>query len=118
MDRLLVAVDSAVGVRAEDLAAVWRDDPEAAAVGPASVGDGGSGGRVFVPGLVELVVVPLAVNLASTALYELVRRLVVRSSAQQASQPAPQPVLDLELVESTTPDGDRVLVVRTRSVGS
>ncbi|GAA0913069.1 hypothetical protein GCM10009557_86940 [Virgisporangium ochraceum] len=112
MDRLLVAVDSAVGVRAEDLAAVWRDDPEAAAVGPASVGDGGSGGRVFVPGLVELVVVPLAVNLASTALYELVRRLVVRSSAQ------PAPVLDLELIESTTPNGDRVLVVRTRSAQS
>jgi hypothetical protein len=111
VDRLLVALDSSVGVAAEDLALVWREDPEAAVLGEPSVGR--PGGEVFLPGLLELVVVPLAVNVASTVLYELVRRLVVRSKGKP-----PAEVADLELVESSTAAGDRVVVVRMRSVRS
>lgn len=110
MDRLLIALDSSVGVEAEDLAAVWRADPEAAALGAASAEQ--PGGEVLLPGLLELVVVPMAVNMASTVLFELVRRLVVRSSAKPAE------LTDLEMMESTTAAGDRVVVVRMRKIRS
>ena len=37
----------------------------------------------FLPGLVELVLIPVAVNLASTVLYDPVRRLVRRLSPSE-----------------------------------
>ncbi len=62
---------------------------------------------MLVPGLVELVVIPLAVNLASNVLYDLVRRLVRRA------QPADGERTELEVTEITTGRDDRVVVVRS-----
>jgi hypothetical protein len=55
----------------------------------------------------EWVLLPVAVNMASSALYELVRRLVVRAGSRKE-------VSEVEVVEFTSGGGDRVLVVRAR----
>ncbi|GAA1575666.1 hypothetical protein GCM10009827_116880 [Dactylosporangium maewongense] len=105
MGRLLVAVDPAVGVAPGELAAQWGVGEETAALGVAQVEKAVNG--TMVPGLLELVVVPLAVNLASSLLYDVVRRLIVRS------QPAVD-VAEIQLEMTDTPSGDRVMVVRLR----
>jgi hypothetical protein len=61
----------------------------------------------MLPGLLELIVVPLAVNLASSILYDVVRGLIARS------RPAVD-VAEIELEMTDTPSGDRVMVVRLR----
>jgi hypothetical protein len=53
-------------------------------------------------------VIPGAVNLATSALYDLVGRVVRRSRPDRGE------LLELELVETTTALGDRVVVVRSR----
>ena len=104
MTRLVVAVDPAVGVEPAGLVKAWAADEEAAALGQASLQPSTPG--TFVPGLAELIWVPLAVNLASSVLYDLVRRLVVQQ------RPAVD-VTELELAETVSGD-DRVVVVRVR----
>jgi hypothetical protein len=103
MGRLLVAVDPAVGVEPADLVVAWNDDREAAGLGAASVES--PNGEVLLPGLLELVAIPIAVNLASAVLYDVVRRLVRRRRPEVTGP-------ELELVEITTAQGDRVVVVR------
>lgn len=100
--RLVVAVDPSVGVEAGVFASAWDADAEAAVLGSAVVE--AAGGRAFVPGLVELVAIPLAVNLASSALCALVARLIGARKDHG---------VDVEVVEVTVTDGDRVVVVRT-----
>jgi hypothetical protein len=107
MDRLLVAVDPAVGVQAVELAKAWAEDPEGAALGPVSVQE--PGGEMFLPGVVELVVVPLVVGVAGSAIYDVLRRLLARVRPAAATGP------DVEMVDSTTAAGDRVVVIRLRS---
>ncbi|MEU0547051.1 hypothetical protein [Micromonospora sp. NPDC005979] len=108
MARLVVAVDPAVGVEPVTLAKAWDSDEESAALGAASVQQAAP--ETFLPGLAELVLVPLAVNLASGLLYDLVRRLVVQQ------RPAVD-VTELELTETRSGD-DRVVVVRVRRSAS
>ncbi len=104
--RLLVALDPGVGVSPVDLAVRWDADAEARSLGAARVE--APRGEVLVPGLVELVVIPLAVNLASNVLYDLVRRLVRRSQPSADGER-----MELEVTEITTGQGDRVVVVRS-----
>ncbi|GGL96736.1 MULTISPECIES: hypothetical protein [Micromonospora] len=104
MARLVIAVDPATGISPTTLARTWEDDDEAAALGTASLHRPGPG--TFWPGPAELVWVPLAVNLASTLLYDLIRRLVTK-------QRPPVDVTELELVETVSGD-DRVVVIRLR----
>jgi hypothetical protein len=109
MGRLLVALDPGAGVDPAVLAAAWNGDEAAAAAGVARVD--AAGPREFIPGVVELVVVPLAVNLASSAVYDLVKRLVrgLRHDDQDQAEP--------ELAE-THADGDLIVVIRAGSAGS
>ncbi|CAJ59308.1 hypothetical protein FRAAL0634 [Frankia alni ACN14a] len=65
-------------------------------------------GRVMLPGVLEVLVLPVAVNLASSALFELVRSWVA-----QARGPAAQDA-EFEVVETTDDQGNRVVVVRPR----
>jgi hypothetical protein len=104
MARLVVAVDPAVGVEPAAFAKAWAGDEEAAALGEASLQQSAPGS--FFPGLAELIWVPLAVNLASSVVYSLVRRLIVQQ------RPAVD-VTELELAETMSGD-DRVVVVRVR----
>ncbi|MEU0548762.1 hypothetical protein [Micromonospora sp. NPDC005979] len=104
MARLVVAVDPAVGVEPAALAKAWDSDEEAAGLGTAAVQPSSPG--AFLPGLAELIWVPLAVNLASSVLYDLLRRLLVQQ------RPAVD-VTELELAETVSGD-DRVVVVRVR----
>lgn len=106
MSQLLLVLDSDVGVDAGRLAEAWDADAEASALGHAAAREPGAG--VFLPGVVELVVIPLAVGLTSSALYDLVRRLI------RTCRPEKVDVADVELVESTTDGGDRLLLVRVR----
>jgi hypothetical protein len=103
MGRLVVVVDSLVGVSAGELAGAWGADGEASAAGVASV-DAPVPGDFL--GVVELVVVPLAVNLASSAATALVGRLVARLRRAGPGDPG------LEITETVSPGGDRVVVVR------
>lgn len=107
MARLVVAVDPAVGVEPAALAKAWAGDEEAAALGAASLQPSAPGS--FFPGLAELIWIPLAVNLASSVVYDLIRRLVVQ-------QRPTVDVLELELAETVSGD-DRVVVVRVRRSG-
>jgi hypothetical protein len=110
MVRLAVVLDRDLGIGADDLAAAWDADDEARRLGPAEVEPAGAG--VFQPGVVELVTIPLAVNLASGALYDLLKRLLTKlRGAGKAS------CEELEIVEVTTASGDRLVVVRSRRQG-
>ncbi|MEV4643241.1 hypothetical protein AB0J80_38505, partial [Actinoplanes sp. NPDC049548] len=80
----------------------WAGDEEAAALGTASLRPSAPG--TFFPDVAELVGVPLAVNVASSVVYDLLRRLVVQQ------RPAVD-ATELELVETVSGD-DRVVVVR------
>jgi hypothetical protein len=57
-------------------------------------------------------VIPGAVNLATSALYDLVGRVIRRSRPDRGELLELE--LELELVETTTALGDRVVVVRSR----
>lgn len=103
MVRLLVALDPGAGVRPAQLAAAWNADAEASVVGVARVE--ATGGGEFLPGVLELIVVPLAVNVASSAVYDLVRRLATRL------RPERDKGLCMEVAELTSSD-DHVVVVR------
>lgn len=103
MGRLVVVLDRGVGISPAEFSAAWAGDAEARTVGVASV-DAAAPGDFF--GVVELVVVPLLVNLASSAVTALVGRLVGKARSGKTGQP------ELEIAELTRADGDRVVVVR------
>ena len=106
MGRLVVALDAGVDVNPEDLAATWDSDEAARMVGVAAVEASGRGD--FLPGVLELVVIPLAVNLASSAACTIVSRLVARLRPAEPDRP------ELELVQFTDETGDQIIVVRLR----
>jgi hypothetical protein len=104
--RVVVAVDPGVGLSAAEVVASWEADEQARAVSSAVV-ESARGGE-FLPGLVELIVIPGAVNLATSAVYDLVGRVILRCRSNRGE------LSELELVETTTGLGDRVVVVRSR----
>jgi hypothetical protein len=106
MSWLFVALDHGVGVEPAGLAAAWNADRDASAIGSANV-EVDRGGE-FLPTALELVAVPLAVNVASSAVYDLVRRLVRDLRHGRDSSRT------IELTEMTTSAGDWVVVVRSR----
>jgi hypothetical protein len=106
MARTFVVVDPAVGAGPGEVAAAWTAEP--GVTGDAVVES--ARGRVMLPGAVDVVVLPVAVNLASSALFEVVRRLVDRARASGGGP-------EFEVVESTDGQGNRVLVVRVRRAG-
>lgn len=108
---MLVALDPSAGVEVASFAAAWSGDGEAQRVGGAAVVTP-LPGAVLLPGLVELVVIPLAVNLGSSALYDMVKRLLSASRG-----PRERGVGDLEIIETSSADGERLLVVRSRGDG-
>ena len=111
MERLVVAVDGAVGVSAADLAAAWDRDSEARAAGLASADSPRAG--EFLGDVVTLVVIPLTVNLASSAACALVGRVLARLRAARDGPAVPeQDAGDLEIVVSADGAGDLVVVVR------
>jgi hypothetical protein len=108
--RVVVTLDPGVDVAAEAFAVAWNADPETEAAGAAKVEPVGPGS--FLPGVVELVVLPLAVNLVSTVLYEQVRNLVNRLRGTTGAS-----VGEVEVIEHVS-GADRILVVRVRRSSS
>jgi hypothetical protein len=104
--RLLVALGPGTGVPPSELVAAWDSDAEARALGKATLDAPVRG--VFLPDVVSLVVIPLLVNVGSTAAYDLVRRAVAKARSNRPDQP------DLELIEITGSEGDRIMVLRVR----
>lgn len=104
--RVVLAVDPGAGVSPAELAVSWDADEQARSIGVAAVEAAPSG--AYLPGLLELVIIPVAVNLASGVLYDVVKRLVQRSRREPAG------VSEVEIAESTTERGDRVVVIRLR----
>jgi hypothetical protein len=103
MGQLVVMLDPAVPVAPADLAAAWDRDEEARAAGTATVETAVPGDFL---GVLEIVVVPLAVNLMTNAVTALVGKLMARLRPEQPDQP------DLEIAELTQANGDRVVFVR------
>jgi hypothetical protein len=111
MGRLVIALGTDVGVSPSQLALAWDNDEEARSVGKASVDSPAQG--MFLADILALVVIPLLVNVGSSAAYALVERLVLKARHPGPDRP------ELELLEVTAASGDRILVVRVRenSVG-
>ena len=86
------------------LADAWNGDSEASAAGVARVEAAGAGD--FFPGLVELVVTPLAINLGSSAGYDLLKTLIMRLRRGRENAPP------VQVAEAPATDGDVVVVVR------
>ena len=105
MERLVIALDPGVEVRPAELAAAWDSDDQARTVGAVTV-ETAPPGDFF--GVIELVVIPLAVNLASEAAFGLVSRLINKVRRARLDQP------DIEISELAKANGDRVIVVRQR----
>ena len=106
MARLTVALDPTTHVSPSAFADAWNTDSEALDVGPAKVET--SRGEVMLPGLVEFVVIPLAVNLAAAAIIALIQRVAKPVTAPKSE------VVELEITEVNSANGDRVVVVRAR----
>ena len=106
MARLVVALGPGVGFSPSDLAETWDGDEEASSIGRARVDAPAKG--IFLADVLALVVIPLLVNVGSSAAYDLMRRLVFEARSGRPQE------RDLELVEVAGPDGDRILVVRVR----
>jgi hypothetical protein len=104
--RVLMALEPGIGLSATEVVQSWHADEQALAVSPAEIQE--VRGGEFLPGLVELILIPGAVNLAVSALYDLIRRVIRRS------RPDRRELAELELVEVTTAFGDRVVMVRLR----
>ncbi|CAI7979126.1 conserved hypothetical protein [Frankia sp. Hr75.2] len=106
MARVLVLVDPGVGVSPSELVKLWSPAPPltAGAVVVEAVR-----GRVMLPGVLEVLVLPVAVNLASSALFELVRSWIGRARGSDE--------VAFEVVESTDDQGNRVVVVRPHRTG-
>ena len=105
MKRLVLVLGPGMAVSPAELAAAWDGDQEARAAGSATV-EAARPGDFF--GVLELVVVPLAVNLASGGITAIVRGLMAKLAPAQLDQP------ELEITEMTGADGDRVVIVRSR----
>ena len=105
MARLVVVLDPNLKVSPGDLALAWDGDDEAHAAGIATV-DSAPPGDFF--GVLELVVVPLAVNLVTNAVTAMVGKLITKLRPEQPEQP------DLEIAEMTGANGDRIVTVRLR----
>lgn len=101
---MVIALDPGVGVSPAGLAVAWDADEQARALGPATVEASARGD--FLPDVLTLVAIPVAVNVASTAITAMVSRLVARLRDARPDQPG------IEVTETTSADGDRVLVVR------
>jgi hypothetical protein len=106
MGRLVVALDARAGVSPEELAEAWNGDDEARAVGEAGLEFPAPG--EYLADVLALVVIPLLVNLGSSAAYDLVRRPATEADLAQPEAPA------LEIVQLDRANGDRILVVRQR----
>ncbi|HEX6684640.1 MAG TPA: tetratricopeptide repeat protein [Candidatus Limnocylindrales bacterium] len=98
-------MDTGVGVTPQQFLAAWGEDARASAAGAVRVEP--AGGEVFVPGLVELVVLPAAVNIAPPALYDVVKRVLGRV---RGDREAPE----MEIMEVVSDSRDRMVVVRSR----
>lgn len=110
MNRLLIAVDPGAGIAPGALADAWNADSEASAAGTARAETGGAGD--FFPGLVELVVIPLVVNLASSASYDLLKNLITR--LRHGREDAPP----VEVAQAHAGSGDVIIVVRVERAPS
>jgi hypothetical protein len=102
----MIVLDPGVAVSPAALAAAWGADEQARAVGPASVETSARGD--FLPDVLTLVAIPVAVNVASTAVTAMVTRLVDSLRGTRPDQP------DIEVAELTRADGERIVVVRVR----
>lgn len=104
MNRVVIMVAPGTGFGPGAVAAAWNGDAEGLAAGTAVVE--AATGEVFFPGLVELVVVPMAVNMASTVIYELVKKLAARLRAPEGEQPK------VEQPEISLGSEDIIIVIR------
>jgi hypothetical protein len=106
MDRIVVAVDDSVGISPQAFADAWAQEPEATEAGPSAKVEATPGGS-FLPDVAEMVIVPMAVHITSTMLYNLVRRVLKRAGSRHE-------ITELEVAEFSSASGDRVVVARAR----
>jgi hypothetical protein len=102
----LVVVDPATKVSAAEFAEWWCADDAARRLGSAVVKPATT--AAYGPEILDLVVIPVAVNLASSVLYDLVKRLIARVRGSRVG------TTEWEITHTVTSDGDPMVVVRVR----
>jgi hypothetical protein len=107
MPRLTLAMDPELEVDAAAFVAAWDADEEARRLGQAELEEARR--EALLPGIVELVVIPLLVNVGGSVLQDVVKRLV--GKVRGLRHP---PGDEFEVAELTTASGDRLVVVRSR----
>lgn len=107
MGRVVIVVAPGTGIEPAAVVSAWNADAEASATGTAAAET--AKGQDYFPGLVELVVIPLVVNVASSAVYDLVKRLAVR--LRPAGKEEPQ-VEQAEAPGVTAGTSDVIIVIR------
>jgi hypothetical protein len=74
--------DPRLGVDTAAMARAWADAPELAGALSGTPSAGTLRSQTYLPGVVEVVLIPLAVNLASSVLFEITLRLLCRQRPQ------------------------------------
>ncbi len=106
MSQVVVTFDPDVGVSPADVASERARDDQARALGTASAVD--SIRADSLSHAVVLVMVPPPVNVASSSIYDLLRRLVTRLHTTRREEPG------LEFIKVLDSKGNRIFAVRLR----
>lgn len=120
----VVVFEPELGVKPAVFVSAWAADAEAASLGDAVVRPAGRGEFGFE--LVEWVAIPLAVNLASSVVYDAVKRVVTKlRSRDRASATPPTAAVsstapaavgpEWEVVATVTAEGALRVIVRASS---
>ena len=97
-----LALDPSLAVAPDQFAATWNEDPACRRVAAAQAQPGPVG--TFDPlavSMLTLLVVPLAVGLATNALYDLIKDVLVKQGVHRRTQ----------IIRQRLPDGSELLVI-------
>lgn len=95
-------LDPSLGIDGQALAAAWNANPRRRAAAKARVG--ASRHKSFDPALAELatlVLIPMLVNLSTSALYDMIKLLLIEQGVMKTTR----------VVAYTAPDGTRVQII-------
>src|SRR5579884_3392493 len=106
-----VALSPDLGITPEEFAEAWNEaqrDPE---IGKAQIVE--SKGTSFVEPVLTTIAVGIAINVASSAIYDLIKYAVERAREKKAQQAATTPPAHkhTHIEETKKPDGSSILVV-------
>ncbi|MBA2682402.1 MAG: hypothetical protein H0U76_28915 [Ktedonobacteraceae bacterium] len=107
-----VALSPDLGITPEEFAEAWNEAQRTPEIGDAQLAE--SKGTQFVEPVLTTILVGIAINVGSSAIYDLIKYAVERAHEKKASQAATSPAHKHTHIEETKkPDGTSILVVDT-----